>query len=80
MRYSQLVEAHVRAILITKKVTDEGEVIPYYQTELKVMIVVILIMISDILPVMLIMTSGIATDNDSENSDNDTNNYWLKII
>ncbi len=61
MRYSQLVEAHVRAILITKKVTDAGEVIPYYQTELKVMIVVTMIMISDILPGILIMTSGILT-------------------
>ena len=36
MRYSHLVEAHVRAVLINKKVTEEGEVIPYHQTELKV--------------------------------------------
>ena len=36
MRLSSLVEAHVRAILISKKVTREGEVIPYAQTELLV--------------------------------------------
>ena len=36
MRLSSLVEAHVRAILISKKVTREGEVIPYAQTELTV--------------------------------------------
>ena len=36
MRTSHLVEAHVRAILISKKVTEEGENIPYHQTELKV--------------------------------------------
>ena len=36
MRHSTLVEAHVRAILISKRVTDEGEVMPYFQTELDV--------------------------------------------
>jgi len=36
MRHSTLVEAHVRAILISKRVTDEGEIMPYFQTELKV--------------------------------------------
>ena len=36
MRLSTLVEAHVRAILISKKVTAEGEVMPYAQTELSV--------------------------------------------
>ena len=36
MRQSSLVEAHVRAILISKKVTKEGEVMPYAQTELTV--------------------------------------------
>jgi len=36
MRHSTLVEAHVRAILISKRVTEEGEVMPYYQTEIKV--------------------------------------------
>ena len=36
MRHSQLVESHVRAILVSKKVTDEGEIIPYHPTELKV--------------------------------------------
>ena len=36
MRLSSLVEAHVRAILISKKVTAEGEVMPYAQTELTI--------------------------------------------
>lgn len=36
MRLSTLVEAHVRAILISKKVTAEGEVMPYAQTELSI--------------------------------------------
>merc|ERR1719414_2498755 len=36
MRHTTLVEAHVRAILISKRVTDEGEVMPYFQTELDV--------------------------------------------
>ncbi len=36
MRSSHLVECHVRAILVSRKVTEEGEVIPYYQTELSV--------------------------------------------
>ena len=36
MRQSQLVESHVRAIVVSKKVTEEGEVIPYHPTELKV--------------------------------------------
>merc|ERR1719312_1086408 len=36
MRASSLVEAHVRAILISKRVTQEGEVMPYSQTELSI--------------------------------------------
>ena len=36
MRSSQLIESHTRAILVSKKVTQEGEVIPYHQTELTV--------------------------------------------
>jgi potassium inwardly-rectifying channel subfamily J len=36
MRQSQLVETHVRAILVSKKVTVEGEIIPFYQTELQI--------------------------------------------
>ena len=36
MRYTSLVEAHVRAIYIGKRVTEEGEVLPYDQRELKV--------------------------------------------
>ena len=41
MRNSSLVEAHVRAILISKRVTQEGEVQPYHQTELKVNVEII---------------------------------------
>lgn len=36
MRYTSLVEAHVRAVYIGKRVTEEGEVLPYDQTEMKV--------------------------------------------
>ena len=36
MRHTSLVEAHVRAILIQKRVTEEGEVLPYHQAELDV--------------------------------------------
>jgi potassium inwardly-rectifying channel subfamily J len=36
MRLSHLVEVHARAILISKKVTEEGEIIPYHMTELGV--------------------------------------------
>ncbi|GFG32821.1 hypothetical protein Cfor_06324 [Coptotermes formosanus] len=36
MRKSHIVEAHVRAQLIKKKVTQEGEELPYYQHELTV--------------------------------------------
>ncbi|TRY63827.1 hypothetical protein TCAL_00777 [Tigriopus californicus] len=36
MRSSHLVECHTKAILVSKKVTEEGEVIPYHQTELNV--------------------------------------------
>ena len=36
LRPSHLVEAHVRATVISRKVTEEGEVIPYCQTEIKV--------------------------------------------
>ncbi|ESO06688.1 hypothetical protein HELRODRAFT_106279 [Helobdella robusta] len=35
MRKSHIVEAHVRAIMIKKRVTQEGEVIPLYQRDLK---------------------------------------------
>lgn len=35
MRKSHIVEAHVRAIMIKKRVTHEGEVIPLYQYDLK---------------------------------------------
>jgi len=36
MRHSTLIEAHVRAILISKRVTEEGEIMPYFQTELSI--------------------------------------------
>lgn len=36
MRKSHIIEAHVRAQLIKRKVTKEGELLPFYQTELKV--------------------------------------------
>ncbi|XP_075231827.1 G protein-activated inward rectifier potassium channel 3-like isoform X1 [Lycorma delicatula] len=36
MRKSHIIEAHVRAQLIKKKVTREGEILPFYQQELKV--------------------------------------------
>ncbi|XP_054285034.1 G protein-activated inward rectifier potassium channel 3-like isoform X2 [Macrosteles quadrilineatus] len=36
MRKSHIIEAHVRAQLIRRKVTKEGEVLPFCQTELKV--------------------------------------------
>ncbi len=36
LRPSHLIEAHVRGIVISRKVTDEGEIIPFHQTELKV--------------------------------------------
>ena len=36
MRYTSLVEAHVRAVYVGKRVTEEGEVLPYHQTEMKV--------------------------------------------
>ena len=35
MRKSHIVEAHVRAIMIKKRITQEGEVIPLYQYDLK---------------------------------------------
>ena len=38
LRPSHLIEAHVRALVISRKITDEGEVIPFHQTELKVSI------------------------------------------
>ena len=38
LRPSHLIEAHVRALVISRKVTEEGEVIPFHQTELKVKI------------------------------------------
>ena len=33
---SHVIEAHVRATVVSHKVTEEGEIIPYHQTELKV--------------------------------------------
>jgi len=36
MRKSQLVEAHVRALLIKKRVTEEGEIMPLFQHEVRV--------------------------------------------
>uniref|UniRef100_A0A1A9X1Q8 Uncharacterized protein n=1 Tax=Glossina brevipalpis TaxID=37001 RepID=A0A1A9X1Q8_9MUSC len=36
MRKSHIIEAHVRAQIIRKKVTKEGEVLPFYQQELQV--------------------------------------------
>ncbi|XP_066909606.1 ATP-sensitive inward rectifier potassium channel 12 isoform X2 [Halyomorpha halys] len=36
MRKSHIIEAHVRAQIISKRVTKEGEVLPFYQYELKV--------------------------------------------
>ncbi|KAL4704217.1 hypothetical protein ACJJTC_011843 [Scirpophaga incertulas] len=36
MRKSHIVEAHIRAQLIRRKITREGEVLPFYQQELKV--------------------------------------------
>ncbi|XP_033215316.1 inward rectifier potassium channel 2-like isoform X2 [Belonocnema kinseyi] len=36
MRKSHIIEAHVRAQMIKKKVTREGELLPFFQTELKV--------------------------------------------
>lgn len=36
MRRSHIIEAHVRAQIIRKKVTKEGEVLPFYQQELKI--------------------------------------------
>ena len=34
MRKSQIVEAHIRAILIKKKITKEGDVLPLYQSDI----------------------------------------------
>ena len=36
LRPSHLIESHVRATVISRKVTEEGEIIPFHQTELKV--------------------------------------------
>ncbi|CAK1596289.1 unnamed protein product [Parnassius mnemosyne] len=36
MRKSHIVEAHIRAQIIRRKITREGEVLPFYQEELKV--------------------------------------------
>ncbi|CAD6220766.1 GSCOCG00011585001-RA-CDS [Cotesia congregata] len=36
MRKSHIIEAHIRAQMIKKKVTREGESLPFFQTELKV--------------------------------------------
>lgn len=36
MRKSHIIEAHVRAQMIKRKVTKEGELVPFFQTELKV--------------------------------------------
>ena len=56
MRQSSLVEAHVRAILISKKVTKEGEVMPYAQTELTVSRLYLHIYISTVLRCVLDIT------------------------
>lgn len=36
MRKSHIIEAHVRAQIIRKKVTQEGEVLPFFQQELSI--------------------------------------------
>ncbi|XP_025269078.1 G protein-activated inward rectifier potassium channel 3 [Camponotus floridanus] len=36
MRKSHIIEAHVRAQMIKRKITKEGELLPFFQTELKV--------------------------------------------
>lgn len=36
MRKSHIIEAHVRAQMIKKKITREGEILPFYQQEMKV--------------------------------------------
>ncbi|KAK0085386.1 hypothetical protein PV325_005296 [Microctonus aethiopoides] len=36
MRKSHIIEAHIRAQMIKRKVTREGELLPFFQTELKV--------------------------------------------
>lgn len=36
MRKSHIIEAHIRAQLIRRKVTCEGELLPYFQEELRV--------------------------------------------
>ncbi|XP_072157772.1 ATP-sensitive inward rectifier potassium channel 12 isoform X2 [Bemisia tabaci] len=36
MRKSHIIEAHIRAQLISKKITREGEILPFYQQEMKV--------------------------------------------
>ncbi|XP_072758944.1 G protein-activated inward rectifier potassium channel 3 isoform X2 [Anoplolepis gracilipes] len=36
MRKSHIIEAHVRAQMIKRKITREGELLPFFQTELKV--------------------------------------------
>ncbi|CAB3224283.1 unnamed protein product [Arctia plantaginis] len=36
MRKSHIVEAHIRAQIVRRKITREGEVLPFYQQELKV--------------------------------------------
>ncbi|KAL0841346.1 hypothetical protein ABMA28_015056 [Loxostege sticticalis] len=36
MRKSHIVEAHIRAQIIRRKITREGEILPFYQQELKV--------------------------------------------
>lgn len=42
MRKSHIIEAHVRSQLIRHKISKEGEILPFYQTELKVCICLIL--------------------------------------
>lgn len=41
MRKSHIIEAHVRAQLIKHKVTKEGEQLPFFQTELKVKVLIL---------------------------------------
>lgn len=35
MRKSQIIEAHVRAIMVTKRITQEGEILPFHQKNIK---------------------------------------------
>jgi len=54
MRKSHIISANVRAQLIKKRVTKEGEILPYYQHELKVGVDSDQVQIFFIWPVMVI--------------------------